>query len=52
LRANAVARELRLGEIRVYFDVEEAPEAIVTVRAVGVKVRERVLIGGVEVDPT
>lgn len=53
LRANAVAPwELRIGEIRVYFDVEEAPEAIVTVRAVGVKVRERVLIGGVEVDST
>jgi len=32
--------------------VEEAPEAIVTVRAVGVKLREKVLIGGVEVDLT
>jgi mRNA-degrading endonuclease RelE of RelBE toxin-antitoxin system len=53
LRANAVAPwELRVGDIRVYFDVEERPEAIVIVRAVGVKIRERVLIGGVEVDLT
>jgi mRNA-degrading endonuclease RelE of RelBE toxin-antitoxin system len=42
--------ELRIGDIRVYFDVEQAPEAIVTIRAVGRKRREKVLIGGVEVD--
>jgi mRNA-degrading endonuclease RelE of RelBE toxin-antitoxin system len=53
LRANAVAPwELRIEDIRVYFDVQDTPEAIVTVRAVGVKVRERVLIGGMEVDLT
>jgi mRNA-degrading endonuclease RelE of RelBE toxin-antitoxin system len=53
LRANPLAPwELRIGDIRVYFDVEEAPEAIVTVRAVGLKLREKVLIGGVEVDLT
>jgi hypothetical protein len=40
------------GATWVYFDVEEAPEAVVTVRAVGVKARERVLIGGEEVDFT
>ena len=40
LRANPVAPwELRLGHLRV-----------VTVRAVGVKLRERVVIGGREVD--
>ena len=51
LRANAVAPwELRIGDIRVYFDVEQAPEATVTIRAVGRKHREKVLIGGVEVD--
>ena len=50
LRANAVAPwELRLGTLRVYFDVSLQPP-VVTVRAVGVKVRERVLIGGEEVD--
>jgi mRNA-degrading endonuclease RelE of RelBE toxin-antitoxin system len=53
LRDNTLAAwELRIGDIRVYFDVEEAPEAVVTVRAVGVKARERVLIGGEEVDLT
>ena len=51
LRANPVAPwELRIGAMRVYFDVVEVPSAVVTVRAVGVKVRERVRIGGVEVD--
>lgn len=53
LRENAVAPwELRIGDIRVYFDVEETPEAVVTIRAVGLKTRERVLIGGEEVDLT
>jgi mRNA-degrading endonuclease RelE of RelBE toxin-antitoxin system len=51
LRENEVAPwELRIGDIRVYFDVEEDPEAVVTIRAVGVKTRERVVIGGEEVD--
>ena len=53
LRANRVAPwELRIGDIRVYFDATDAPEGVVTVRAVGVKVRDRVLIGGEEVDLT
>jgi mRNA-degrading endonuclease RelE of RelBE toxin-antitoxin system len=52
LRANVIAPwELRIGTIRVYFEVEEAL-GVVTVRAIGRKVRERVLIGGVEVDLT
>ncbi len=51
LRANAVAPwELRLGSLRVYFDVAEDPAPVVTVRAVGVKVRDRVHIGGEEAD--
>jgi len=51
LRDNTLAPwELRIGDIRVYFDSEEFPEAVVTIRAVGVKVRDRVLIGGEEVD--
>jgi len=51
LRANAVAPwELRIGDLRVYFDMADDPEPIVTIRAIGVKVRERVLIGGEEVD--
>jgi len=51
LRANPVAPwELRLGVLRVYFDVSLEPAPVVTVRAVGVKTRERVWIGGEEVD--
>jgi mRNA-degrading endonuclease RelE of RelBE toxin-antitoxin system len=50
LRANPVAPwELRLGHLRVYFEVDDA-SSVVTVRAVGVKLRERVVIGGREVD--
>jgi mRNA-degrading endonuclease RelE of RelBE toxin-antitoxin system len=51
LRANRVAPwELRIGDRRVYFDVQEAPVAVVTIRAVGVKVREKTLIGGAEIE--
>jgi mRNA-degrading endonuclease RelE of RelBE toxin-antitoxin system len=50
LRANPVAPwELRVEQLRVYFDVETQAR-IVTVRAVGVKIRERVVIGGQQVD--
>jgi mRNA-degrading endonuclease RelE of RelBE toxin-antitoxin system len=42
--------ELRIGRLRVYFDVEEEPERVVKIRAVGVKDRNRVLIGGEEVE--
>ena len=42
--------ELRIGHLRVYFDVEEEPERVVKIRAVGVKDRNRVLIGGEEVE--
>ena len=53
LRDNTLANwELRIGDIRVYFDVEEAPEPVVTICAVGVKARDRVLIGGEGVDLT
>ena len=51
LRANPVAPwELRLGVLRVYFDVSVEPTPVVTVRAVGVKVRDCVRIAGEEVD--
>ncbi|MGH8059282.1 MAG: type II toxin-antitoxin system RelE family toxin [Candidatus Entotheonellia bacterium] len=38
--------ELRLGNLRVYYDVEEAPEPLVRVAAVGVKRGNQVYIGG------
>ena len=50
LETNPLAPwELRVGHLRVYFDIEEVPERIVKIRAVGVKDRSRVLIGGEEV---
>jgi len=44
--------ELRIGELRGYYGILEAPEdpvPIVTIVAIGVKDRERVLIGGKEI---
>jgi len=51
MRPNPVAPwELRIGELRIYYDIAEEPENVVTVVAVGVKDRNRVLIGGKEID--
>lgn len=51
LRPNPLASwELRVGQYRVYYQVAfDGDEAVVTVVAVGVKIRNRVFIGGVEV---
>jgi len=47
MRPNPVAPwELRVGDLRVYYDVEEEPETVVLIRAVGLKERNRVHIGG------
>ena len=46
MRPNPLAPwELRIGNIRVYYDIEEAPECIVVILAVGIKERNRVRIG-------
>jgi mRNA-degrading endonuclease RelE of RelBE toxin-antitoxin system len=51
LRPNPVAPwELRVGSLRVYFDVEDEPRRVVRVLAVGLKERNRVRIGGDEVE--
>jgi mRNA-degrading endonuclease RelE of RelBE toxin-antitoxin system len=51
MRPNPLAPwELRVGELRVYYDVEEEPEKLVIVLAIGVKDRSRVIIGGEEVE--
>jgi hypothetical protein len=42
--------ELRVRDLRVYYSVRETPEPVVVVMAVGVKMRERVRIGGKDVD--
>lgn len=47
MRPNPLAPwELRIGKLRVYFDIEEEPEAVVYIRAVGIKEGNRVRIGG------
>jgi mRNA-degrading endonuclease RelE of RelBE toxin-antitoxin system len=49
LRPNPLAPwELRIGDLRVYYDVQDEPEAVVTIRAVGVKDRNRLRIAGKE----
>jgi mRNA-degrading endonuclease RelE of RelBE toxin-antitoxin system len=42
--------ELRIGKLRVYYDVEEWAEDVVYIIAIGIKKRNRVWIGGEEVD--
>lgn len=51
MRPNPLAPwELRIGNLRVYFSVEEEPERVVKVRAIGVKKQgNRLFIGGEEV---
>ena len=45
MRANALAPwELRIGDLRVYYEVQESPEPEVQIRAIGVKDRNQVRI--------
>ena len=47
MRPNPVAPwEPRIDPLRVYYDVQEEPEQVVKVRAVGIKERNQVRIGG------
>ncbi len=51
MRPNPVAPwELRIGDLRVYDDAEETPDRKVYIRAIGVKRRQRVYIGGEEIE--
>jgi len=46
MRPNPVAPwELRIGDLRVYYEVQEIPAPRVLIRAIGLKERNRVLIG-------
>ena len=46
MRANPLASwELRLGDLRVYYDVEEQPEQLVKIAAIGIKDGNEVIIG-------
>jgi len=47
MRPNPLAPwELRIGDLRVYYDVEEDPEPVVYINAVGIKERNQVRIAG------
>lgn len=47
MRPNPLAPwELRIGDLRVYYDVSENPQPLVSIRAVGIKRRGEVRIGG------
>ncbi len=51
MRPNPVAPwELRIHELRVYYDIVEQPDPLVTILAVGIKQRNCVRIGGKEFD--
>jgi mRNA-degrading endonuclease RelE of RelBE toxin-antitoxin system len=50
-RMLIAAWELRVGDLRVYYAVEEKPEPVVVIVAVGIKVRERISIGGKDIKP-
>jgi hypothetical protein len=51
MRPNPLAPwVLRVGRLRVYYEATTSPEPLVTVRAIGIKDRNRVTIGGIEVD--
>ena len=46
LRPNAIAPwELRLGDIRVFYEVQEEPDPVVIIKAVGIKRHDELLIG-------
>ena len=52
MRPNPLAPwELRIDDLRVYYDIRKEPQQRVTIVAVGVKERNRLWIGGVEVEP-
>ena len=42
--------ELRISELRVYYEIADKPDNVVTIVALGVKDRNRVLIGGKEIE--
>jgi hypothetical protein len=52
MRPDSLARwELRIGKLRVYYDVETEPKSVVRIQAIGIKLRDRVYINMKEVDP-
>jgi mRNA-degrading endonuclease RelE of RelBE toxin-antitoxin system len=51
MRPNPLAPwELRIDDLRVYYDVQEVPEQRVTIVAIGIKDRNCISIGGEEIE--
>ncbi len=51
LRPTALATwRPRAAELRVYYDVVDGVPPVVVIKAIGIKVRDRVVIGGEEID--
>jgi hypothetical protein len=51
MRENPLGQwALRVGDLRVYYNVTEGAECVVRIRGVGVKDRNRVRIGGKDVE--
>ena len=42
--------ELRIGNLRVYYHVEEDPEPIINILAVGIKRRNEIWVGGRKIE--
>jgi mRNA-degrading endonuclease RelE of RelBE toxin-antitoxin system len=51
LRPNTIAPwELRLDDLRVFYQVQESPIELVTIKAIGKKVGNQLWIGGEKID--
>jgi len=51
LRPNPVAPwQLRLGDIRVFYAVQDEPDPVVTVKAIGKKIHNELWIGAERID--
>lgn len=51
LRQNRIAPwELRIDDLRVFYDVQESPSVVVNVKAIGKKVRNELWIGGERIE--
>lgn len=51
MRPNPLAPwELRIGDLRVYYDVEPEPHPVVLINAIGIKRGNQVFVGGEEID--
>ena len=52
MRPSALAPwELRIGDIRVYYDARDEPEPLVQILAIGVKVHKCVRVGREVIEP-